>query len=235
VQAVLKTQLPEQDHESLRHSVHLLLTNGDPGDPEATQNWPRYAELLPHANASNAVICQSPWVIQLVTNLVRYLINSGDFYGARDYAKQALDVWRSTLGQNATESLNMARLYGVSLWRMGNMDEARELNQDTYRRLRESVEEDDESLLRMGDTLSGDLRGQGLFNRELENSRDVYERAVRILGEDDPETLRFANNLASSYRLVGDYFKAREMDQENLQRRIYKLGENHRFTLGSQS
>ncbi|MFD2418293.1 FxSxx-COOH system tetratricopeptide repeat protein [Amycolatopsis pigmentata] len=233
VQAVLKKQLHEPEHGDMRHSVHLLLTNGDPNDPESTANWRRYAELLPHANASAANRCTNPWVKQLVTNLVRYLISSGDFHGARDAASQALAAWQETLGEDASDTLDMARLYAVALSRLGMVQEARTLNARTYERLRATVGEDDESLIRMGDAVAGDFRAQGLFEQELTAQREVYERGVRILGEDDPETLRLASNLASSYRLVGNYFTARDLDEDTARRRTYTLGENHTATLMS--
>ncbi|HKS47758.1 MAG TPA: FxSxx-COOH system tetratricopeptide repeat protein [Amycolatopsis sp.] len=233
VQAVLKNQLHEPEHGEMRHSVHLLLTNGDPGDPENTTTWRRYAELLPHTNASRAMWCGNPWVKQLVTNLVRYLINSGDFHGAGDQAQQVLNAWRENLGEDSPETLNMARLYAVALQTLGHTKEAQALNAQIYERLRQTVDEDDESLLRIGDAIAGDFRSQGLFAEEVRAQQEVYDRAVRILGEDDPETLRLATNLASSLRLMGRFFDARDLDEETARRRTYTLGENHAATLRS--
>ncbi|WP_158887084.1 FxSxx-COOH system tetratricopeptide repeat protein [Amycolatopsis anabasis] len=231
VQAVLKNQLSDEDQDRMRHAVHILLVNGDPGDPEATPNWPRYAELLPHMTTSLALHCRDPWVRTLIINLVRYLLNAGDFAGARDVAQRGLEVWRENFGENEENTLGLARLCGVSLRRMGRINEAQELNQRTFDLLRDRLGEDHEAVLRMGDTVAADFRSQGLFHREMETQKDVFERARVILGDDDPATLEYATNLAGCLRLVGDFFEARRLDEDTLQRNAFVLGENHRTTL----
>ncbi|HET6503909.1 MAG TPA: FxSxx-COOH system tetratricopeptide repeat protein [Amycolatopsis sp.] len=231
VQAVLKNQLHEPDHGDMRHAVHLLLTNGDPNDPENTSTWRRYAELLPHANAARAMWCPNPWVKQLVINLIRYLINSGDFHGAKDTAFQVLGAWRELFGEDSPDTLNMARLYAVGLQRIGQIEEARRINAETYERLRQVVGENDDSLLRMGEAVASDFRAQGQFENELNAYKEFYDRAARVLGEEDPETLRIATNLAGAHRLMGQFAKAREIDEDTARRRTYTLGETHAFTL----
>jgi hypothetical protein len=45
VQAVLRDQLDRTQWDNMRHSVHLMLVNRDPGDPNNAVNWPVYADL----------------------------------------------------------------------------------------------------------------------------------------------------------------------------------------------
>ncbi|MFE9748859.1 FxSxx-COOH system tetratricopeptide repeat protein [Saccharothrix saharensis] len=233
VQTVLKNRLDPDEQGLMRHAVHVLLVNGDPGDPDASTNWPRYAELLPHALVSRVVDCQDKWVRVLVLNLVRYLLNAGDFGGARDLAGQASESWRKSLGEKEFDTLEITRRYGISLRRLGRIEEARALNQRTYELFREVIGDDHEGMLNMLDTLALDQRAQGVFGEELLTRQRVYDRAVEILGEDDPLTLAYGNNLASSFRLMGDYAKAHEIDQDVLRRRDAVLGADHPLTFAS--
>ncbi|WP_158848919.1 FxSxx-COOH system tetratricopeptide repeat protein [Saccharothrix deserti] len=233
VQTVLKNRLDQEEQDRMRHAVHVLLVNGDPGDPDASANWSHYAELLPHALVSRVVDCQDRWVRVLVMNLVRYLLNAGDFGGARDLAAQASESWRKSLGERDFDTLEVTRRYGISLRRLGRSEEAQSLNERTYQLFREVVGENHESMLNMLDTLALDRRAQGQFVEENEMRQQVYDRAVEILGDDDPETLRYANNLAGSLRLMGDYRRAHAIDEETLRRRNVVLGVDHPLTLGS--
>lgn len=233
VQTVLKNRLDQEEQDRMRHAVHVLLVNGDPGDPDVTANWPRYAELLPHALVSRLIGCQDRWVRVLVTNLVRYLLNTGDFDGARDLAGQAMESWRESLGQKDFDTLEMSRRYGIALRRMGRNAEAQRLNEQTHELMRDLVGDDHEAMLNMLDTLAADRRSQGEFARELEIRQEVYDRAAVILGKDDPQTLNYANNLASAFRLMGDYDRARRIDEANLRRRVAVLGPDHTLTFSS--
>ncbi|MFT7834976.1 FxSxx-COOH system tetratricopeptide repeat protein [Saccharothrix sp. BKS2] len=233
VQTVLKNQLDKAEQDRMRHAVHVLLVNGDPGDPDSTDNWPRYAELLPHALVSNAAKCTDRWVRGLVLNLVRYLLNAGDFGGAHDLAKQTSEAWREVLGEREFDTLEMTRRYGISLRRLGLTTEAQQLNEKTYERFREVVGDEHEAMLDMLDTIALDRRAQGQFADELKMRQQVYDGAVRILGEDDPATMQYANNLASSFRLMGDYRGAFRIDQATLARRARVLGPDHRSTFAS--
>lgn len=235
VQTVLKNGLSPEEQDSSRHAVHVLLVNGDPGDPDATQNWVRYAELLPHAQVSRAVDCQDEWVRDLIDNLVRYLLNAGDFGGARDLAAQAVKSWKKTLGERATDTLEMSRRLAVAMRRLGESDEAIKLNEQTRRLLAETVGEHHESMLEMLDVVAADRRSEGRFREELELQQTVYDRSRQLLGEDDPTTLRYAHNLGGCLRLMGEFARARELDEDNLRRRTAVLGADHSQTLGSRN
>ncbi|ATE55490.1 FxSxx-COOH system tetratricopeptide repeat protein [Actinosynnema pretiosum] len=239
VQTVLKDRLDEADREQFRQAVHELLAKGDPIDPDIVENWPRYAELLPHALMSQAVGSRSRLVRVFVLNLVQYLINSGDWTGARDLASRAVAVWDADLGPSDDEqglhALEMSRRLAVAIRRLGAADEAVELNKQTLERFRATIGEDHELFLRMLDTVAADRRSQGRYTEERELQQQVCDRAVALLGEDDPETLVYVHNLASCHRLMGDYGRARALDEDNLRRRITTLGPKHILTFGSRN
>jgi hypothetical protein len=235
VQAVLRDQLDRTQWDNMRHSVHLMLVNGDPGDPDNAVNWPIYADLLPHAINSRAVECQDSWVRTLVTNLVRYLLASGDYHGALSLAESARDTWTAALGATHVDTLTMGRHIGSALRRVGRVTDAREVSGDVYRQMRDSLGEDNEATIAMADVLLVDDRAEGKFTDESRNAARTLERARTVLGEDDPSTLRYANNYAATLRLAGEYFKARDLDQDTLRRRIAVLGENHAATINTRS
>lgn len=235
VQAVLRDQLDRSLWESMRHSVHLMLVNGDPGDPDNTVNWPIYADLLPHAINSRAVDCTDTWVRTLVTNLVRYLYNSGDYHGSLSLAEQAFESWTNLLGKEHADTLIIGRHYGTALWRVGRLVESRKVTDEIYKLMREHLGDDHEATIAMAYNQTDDFRMQGKVYDERDATREVLRRARRVLGEDDPQTLRYASNLAASLRLSGDYFEARTLDEQTVRRRTAILGETHAATLNTRS
>jgi hypothetical protein len=235
VQAVLRDQLDHSQWEDMRHSVHLMLVNGDPGDPENSSNWSVYADLLPHAINSRAVDCQDSWVRGLVTNLVLYLTSSGDYQGALSLADSAWESWTKTLGEKHVDTLVMGRHRGNALRRVGRVTDAREFNDHVYSLMRENLGEDHEATIAMANVLLLVPRSDGDLIKERDEARSTLDRARRVLGEDDPATLRYANNFASTLRLAGQYFDARDLDQETLRRRSAILGATHAATLNTRS
>jgi hypothetical protein len=229
IQTVVKSQLSAAEQADISHGVHVLLAYGDPGDPASPLTWPRYAELLPHATNSNVSHCRRPdsWVRRLLINLVRYLINCGDFGNAKDLAHATLTLWRQDLGETHADTLAMARRCGVSLRRLGRLREAQTLNEHTYELVRQTFGEDSELTLNVADTLRADMRSQGLFSKELEMQQDIFERSRQVLGVDDPYTLKYATNLAACLRLNGKFTEARDVDEETLRRKKGVLGEDH--------
>jgi tetratricopeptide (TPR) repeat protein len=235
VQTVLKNRLNSNETDIMRHAVHLLLVKGDPGDPESAANWPQYAALLPHATMSRAVHCQDEWVRELMLNLVRYLLASGDYGGALDFSESCLEIWEANLGETNLHTLEMSRRFAIAQRRIGKIDQAIARNEKTLSLLRDEVGEDNDTFLSMLDTVAADRRAKGKFTEELELQQQVYDRSTELLGENDPATLYYSANLASCYRMMGNFDRARELDQQTLERRSVVLGEDHILTYRSRS
>ena len=117
VQTVLKNRLTAEEQDGMRHAVHVLLINGDSGDPDASTHWPRYAELLPHALASEASRCPDPRMRRFVHNLASYLDNAGDSGSARDLAEQAERSRRVLPDVQDADGVEMIRRCGAALRR----------------------------------------------------------------------------------------------------------------------
>jgi NB-ARC domain/Tetratricopeptide repeat len=235
VQAVLRDQLDHSQWENMRHSVHLMLVNGDPGDPDNSVNWPTYAALLPHAINSRAVDCRDTWVRTLVTNLVQYLFASGDYQGSLTLAEQASSARKELLGENDVDTLIMGRHYGNALWRVGRIAESRVVSDEVYEQMREHLGEDHEVTMAMASGQTAKYRVEGRIYDERDAMRELHTRARRVLGEDDLDTLRYANFLASILRMAGEYFEARDLDERIARRRAALLGSTHAATLNSRS
>ncbi|MBY8849735.1 tetratricopeptide repeat protein [Saccharothrix sp. MB29] len=234
VQTVLSNSVDDEERERLRHTAHLLLAKDNPDDPYQPENWPRYAQLLPHAVESRASSFFDPLVRPLLNGLVRYLLAVGDFTAAVEVSEQTADAWRRAVGGADLDTLEMDRLHGVGLRRLGRVDEARSLNEATHAALKAHVgEEGHENLLKMEDTVAADCRRDGRFARELELRRGVLGKALRLFGANDPETLRYANNVASSLRGMGFFVEARELDRETVGYRETVLGPDDISTLRS--
>ncbi|MCG6500312.1 FxSxx-COOH system tetratricopeptide repeat protein, partial [Kitasatospora sp. A2-31] len=92
-QALLRDQTAEADRARVRAVVHRALALDSPGDPDTPDNWPRYAELLPHLWPSGAVGSADPAVRQWIVESVRYLWHRGLLDAGRDLAERALAQW----------------------------------------------------------------------------------------------------------------------------------------------
>jgi tetratricopeptide (TPR) repeat protein len=235
VQAVLRDQLDRSEWENMRHSVHLMLVNGDPNDPENSATWATYADLLPHAINSRAVDCLDSWVRRLVTNLVLYLTSSGDYQGALSLADSAWESWTEKLGENHVDTLVLGRHRGNALGRVGRVADASDFNAHVYQLMKDNLGEDHEATIAMAEVQTIATRLDGRLYDERDSSETLLAAARRVLGEEDPATLRYANNYAARLRLTGEYFQARDLDEQILRRRTVILGSNHSHTLNTRS
>jgi hypothetical protein len=235
VQAVLRDQLDKTKWEDTRHSVHLMLVNGDPGDPANSVNWPVYADLLPHATNSRAVDCEDSWVRTMVTNLVRYLLAVGDYQGGLNLAEEARETWTASIGETHVDTLVMGRHLANALRRIGRPADASKLSAKVYAMTRKHLGDDDEATIAMGNSTLVIHELEGRLYDERDTAETTLTSARRVLGEDDPSTLVYANNYASTLRLTGEYFAARDLDQQTLRRRTAVLGAHHTATLGTRS
>ncbi|MFF1608290.1 FxSxx-COOH system tetratricopeptide repeat protein [Amycolatopsis sp. NPDC058278] len=231
VQVVLRNKLSPDDQVRVRHTAHLLLANRDPKKPDSVEYWPRYAELLPHIRAVDAVNCTDEWVRRMAINAVIYLFAFGDPAGALEMARDFARFWGEKLGEDHQDTLVVSRWWGRTLRALGRFEEGREVAQRTLDRMRATLgETHEETLLTMHGVASG-LRAAGEFAQAKEMNEFAYRSAVARFGEDDPDTLAAANNYALSLRLVGDFTAARDLDERTWKRKRIVLGEDHRHTL----
>ena len=84
VQAVIRSQMTEEEQIEARHEVHKILVGARPrqGETDDPANWSTYDMIWPHLGPSNAEECTDPRTRQLLIDWVRYQWKHGEFDSA---------------------------------------------------------------------------------------------------------------------------------------------------------
>lgn len=233
VQLVLTNRMTPQHRAEMRHGSHTLLANLDPNDPVPTAQWPRYQDILPHAYASGILDCEDRWVSQLVLNLMTFLYYWGDHEESAKLARQAVDKWSASKGEDDPQTLRAATNLGYYLWVLGRYAEAAEVNQRTLELHRRVSGDSSEETLTAQSAVATDLKAKGEFGSARDLSEDVYQKAKGLFGDDDPTTLLTAHRFAVSLRLAGEYQRARLLDEGTYRRRVEVLGYDNAETIST--
>ena len=235
IQLVIRKEVPDDQEPLIRHEVHLLLSATDPGDPDDTDNWPIYAELLPHVRPAGALECDDPRVRQLARNVVRYLYATGNYAASRGWADRALAEWQAVSGDADPDVLIMKRHKAGALRAMGEFAEAYELSHSTLEPMRAILGENHEETLILLNNHAADLRARGEFAEARRLDEDSLHRHRSVFG-DHRRTFMSAGNLAEDYALTSDYRKARELDERTYRdRRDFYGREDHLEVLRTRS
>jgi tetratricopeptide (TPR) repeat protein/CO dehydrogenase nickel-insertion accessory protein CooC1 len=235
VQAVIRSQMTDEEQVEARHEVHKILVGARPhrGDTDDPANWSRYNLIWPHLGPSLAEECDDPRTRQLLIDWVRYQWKHGEFEACLSLANRLENLWTAQLGPDHQQTLHLRFHIANVLRSQGRFSEALELDTYVLERQRAILGPDHPHALMTAGGLGADLCALGRYQEALASYRETYESFKEQFGEDYPRTLAAAHNLAISLRLVGDCFAARDLDQETLDRRRVVLGENHPYTLHS--
>jgi hypothetical protein len=231
-QAIIRTRLTPGEVAAVQAQAVTLLTTSSPGSYELPQTWPDWARLLPHLLALDPD-ASTPALRDLADAAVWYLVRSGLARNAHDLAWR---MYRNSLAQDAPDSpgaLMTVITLATVLQQMGQVAEARALNEEALARHRRVLGRNHPDTLCSANNLANDLQRLGEYEAARELHEDTLTRRRRILGEDHPETLDSASNLAGDLYLQGDYEAARELNEDTLTRRRRVLGEDHPDTLSS--
>jgi tetratricopeptide (TPR) repeat protein len=231
IRLVLDDSMDEEQKVQMRSGAHTLLANGNPLSPSKPDEWPRYAALRPHVNASRAVESGDSRVQELVSGVARYLYYWGDHAGSEQLAEEALRYRREDRGHNDPHTLRLAKWVGWMYFVNGRYAAARELNQDTLQRYRESFGDEDEGTLDAMWVVAADHLVAGDFRAALDLNTTAVGIGRRVLGEDDPDLLRGVSNLANNLRLLGDFAEALKLDLDNERRCAVILGSDDELTM----
>ena len=235
VQAVIRSQMTEEEQQEARHEVHKILVGARPrqGETDDPANWSTYDIIWPHLGPSQAEECLDPRTRQLLIDWVRYQWKHGEFEYALSQAKRLQALWTQQLGPDHQQTLHLQTQTANVLRSLGRFAEARDLDTYVLERQRAVLGADHPHALMTAGGLAADLRALGYFQEALSSDQETYESFTEQFGADYERTLTAANNLASSLRLVGDYEAARRLDQETLDRRRVVLPPDHPYTLSS--
>jgi tetratricopeptide (TPR) repeat protein len=236
VQAVIRSQLSEEEQREARHVVHTVLAGCRPDGDEPIddpENWPRFAVIWPHLTASDARNCTEAGTRRLLIDRVRYLWKRGDFPGAQSRAEDLLDLWKPLLGEDDVQYLYLRCQLGNILRSQGRYVEAREINTELLERQKRVLGPSHPHTYVTMSSLASDLAALGVYESAVEFAREAHEGFRQIFHESHRRTLSAANNRALALRMVGRYGEARALDQETFDRRTEVLGTDHPYTLAS--
>jgi hypothetical protein len=235
VQAVIRSQMTEDEQATACHEVHEILVGARPrqGDTDDPENWARFDLIWPHLAPSRAEECEEERTRQLLIDWVHYLWQQGEFEQCLNLALRLENLWTAMLGPLHMQTLYLRFHVANVLRSQGRFSEARDLDTFVLGKQREVLDPDHPHTLMTAGGLAADLRALGEFQQALSLDQETFERFNDVFGEDNPRTLAAANNLAVSLRLVGDSFTARRIDEETLARRRAVLGPDHPYTLFS--
>jgi hypothetical protein len=235
VQAVIRSQMTDEEQVEARHEVHKILTGARPrqGETDDPANWSTYDIIWPHLGPSIAEECDDPRTRQLLIDWVRYQWKHGEFEAGLALARRLEVLWAHRLGPDHQQTLHLQFHIANVLRSQGQFDDARELDTYVLERQREVLGPDHPHSLMTANGLGADLRALGEFQASLAADQATYESFKDQFGEDYPRTLLAAHNLGCSLRLMGDCYAARRLDEETLDRQRQVLGREHPSTLQS--
>ncbi|MEU5069024.1 FxSxx-COOH system tetratricopeptide repeat protein [Streptomyces virginiae] len=236
VQAVIRSQMPEEDQREARHAVHRILAGARPDDDEPIDNpetWPRFNTIWSHLTPSEARYCKEPETRRLLIDRVRYLWKRGDFKAAYQLGEELREAWKEMLGNDDLQYLYLRFHLSNILRSQGRFVEAKELDEVTLERQRAVLGPSHPHTYMTMSGLANTLGALGQYGQAMELATDAHEGFSQIFHEAHPRTLAAANNLALNLRLVGQYTRAREIDQEVYDLRTEVLGPEHPYTLSS--
>jgi tetratricopeptide (TPR) repeat protein len=233
VQAVIRSQMTDEERSGVEHEVHKVLAGARPdqGETDDPVNWPTYELIWPHLVPSQAEGCDDARTRQLLIDWVRYQWRHGEFEACLRLAQRLQNLWTNQLGPDHPQTLHLQSQMANVLRSQGRFTEARDL--DTYVLERQRAVLGSEHLLTLitANNLGADLRTLGEYQLALDLDQQTYESFNDEFGEDYDRTLAAAHNLACSLRLAGDYRAARRLDQENFDRCRSVLPPDHPTTL----
>ncbi|MFM9581058.1 FxSxx-COOH system tetratricopeptide repeat protein [Streptomyces caniscabiei] len=238
VQAVIRSQLTEEEQRHARHIVHTVLAGARPDDDEPTDNpedWPRFEVIWPHLRASDIRNCTESEPRRLLIDRVRYMWKRGDFPGAQRLADDLLVHWKPELGEDHRQYLYLRCQLANVLRSQGRYVEAEEIDRDLLDRQRRVLGPSDAHTYITTSSLASDYAALGEYGKAEKLAREAREGFSRTFYPAHPRTLSAANNLALALRMVGRYDDARDIDQDTYFRRKDVLGPDHPYTLSSAS
>lgn len=212
------------------HAVHVL-----------TKEMSQAADIRRHANLQ-------PWVeharelggnaddlaaVNLLGLVACYDLERGAYFLARSGFEQQLGLVQRMLGEEHPGTLTVMGNLAGTLWRLGDMTGARQL-QEVELDVRKRVQgEKHPDTLSSKINLASTLHSQGALSSARKLQEAALEVCERVLGEEHPVTLSLMGNLASTLWDQGDWPGAMQLHKEVVEVSKRVLGKEHPDTLRS--
>ncbi len=171
--------------------------------------------------------------LMLMIQLAKFDYSQGDFFSALKNWRQIVKIQQEKVGADHPDTLINMNNLGTTLSVMGDLEEARILQEEVLGKLRRILGSENLETLKSMCTLGSTLRYMGF----LKEARNLYEEASwklrKILGPEHPDFLTCINNLALTLYFMGESIEARNHFEEVLEKRLKILGPDHPDTLTS--
>jgi len=232
-QAVLRDLRTVDEQAQEKQRAEELVAAAEPNnDGSNPASWPAWAALVPHLlflNPANA----GARLRSTACNALWYLIMRAETRTVLALALGWHDQWLRTLSPDDQHVLWIAGQLAIAFHELGDVNQARQLHEDTFARNRRILGDEDPITFKSAVNLANDLRQLGDIERARQLDEDTLRRSRRILGNDHHLTLTSAANLAIDMYHLGEVERACELDQDTLARRRRVLGDDHPDTLTS--
>ncbi|MBB2947086.1 tetratricopeptide (TPR) repeat protein [Actinoplanes lutulentus] len=229
--AILQSSDAEPVAAENHRTVERLLIAAQPADTMDPAQWPIWSALAPHILALDPAKSESPEFRYLATQWAMYLLHRGNLSEGLALAEQFHESWGRAHGPEEHTTLQAAFLLGYAYYTVGRWEEARNIDESTYRAQLRLFGPDDPRTQNTANDLAGNLARLGEVEEGVVLFRDLLSRRQRVHGEDDARTVLYAGNLASALRAAGDITSALALHEAVWERRKRINGENHLGTL----
>ncbi|CAL9403985.1 hypothetical protein SUDANB171_01514 [Streptomyces sp. enrichment culture] len=234
VHQAVRAGMSDADAETFSRVVRRALTAADPRRPDDTRLWSRYAELVPHLEASGALRSTHAETRRLVFHSLTYLYRSGEYRAGIQLAEATDAAWREIYGEDDPLLWELASQHTTLLRAVGEYTLTERMNRQIIDRLSAARGPKDLGVVRAHGGLAADLRGLGRYEEALDQDRRALELYQELVGDSDVRTLNTHNNIAVTLRLLGRYGEALELDRKTLEMRREVLRSRNPWTLSSE-
>jgi hypothetical protein len=107
IQALLRDELSLEEQAAYRREVHLILATAAPKNPDQSDSWQRYRDLVPHVASGFTELAKSKdqAVREFALNTMRYLYQSGDYASCLTLTEQFIEQWTKDSGPDSPDVL----------------------------------------------------------------------------------------------------------------------------------
>ncbi|UPZ28979.1 FxSxx-COOH system tetratricopeptide repeat protein [Streptomyces sp. LRE541] len=233
VHRTVRHDMTPREYADCAEVARRVLVGSDPGNPDRTELWRRYAELVPHLEHADLLSRTDPDVQEFVLRCLRYLYVSGEYDTGTRFAEHALETWQGDQDEHSERLWDLGHHYANLLRAMGAYQDSEIVNRAAVEEHRATGGVREYRYLRAVGSLAADLRALGRYEESLQLSDEVCDGYADLRGEDHPATLGAQNNRAVSLRLLGRYEEALEIGRRVSGLRGQVLEADHFLTLYS--
>jgi Tetratricopeptide repeat len=235
-QCIVRATLTDDQAALWRHDVHLLLTAADPGNPEDSDNWPRYNELRDHMAPSHVESCHNATVRRLIVNFVSYLRASGDSKAALYLVNRMVRNWpREDIDKHGDDLVRDYSLQAAKveiLLSLGKYQAAFSLRKEIVDAMGPPLGHWSTETAILGRAVGLELRLAGQFSAALNADNTSAEHHINHLGYDHPQTFMAMSNQATDYALLGHYDRSMQIAETVYRNcRSFYHGADHPYVL----